>query len=64
MMSWSSNIMILGGMVPLYESVRLHFNSIKGMVMERSSFLRETASSNKMLHTDLLKLPPKRRARR
>ncbi len=38
--------MILGGMIPLCEGVRLHFNSIQGMAMDRSSFLREAASSN------------------
>jgi hypothetical protein len=46
MMSWIGNLMILGGMIPLCEGVRLHFNSIQGMAMDRSSFLREAASSN------------------
>jgi hypothetical protein len=40
--------MILGGMIPLCEGVRLHFNSIQGMAMDRSSFLREAASSNNL----------------
>ena len=45
--------MILDGMVPLYEGVRLHFNSIQGMAMGRSSFLREAASSNNTFDQEL-----------
>jgi hypothetical protein len=39
--------MILGGMTPLYEGMRLHFKSNQEIAMDRSSFLREAASSNK-----------------
>jgi hypothetical protein len=45
MMLCLGNLMILGGMFSLDEGVRLRFITIQGLVMDRSSFLRDVASS-------------------
>jgi hypothetical protein len=47
--------MILGGMTPLYEGMRLHFKSNQEIAMDRSSFLREAASSNSAFEWDAQK---------